>query len=524
MNETKIRQLLKEHVATYINNIAIELERFRDGWFDGFGFPMFGETSREYHEQVYFQSYLESYTRKLINGILHDICEEESTDKITWPEFEYHGIYNGYTNSECEQEFRFEFIDHDKKIGYRYTSVKLDEIDELLSDDTVKSIAVVLWQTEDDPPGFHYGDSRIRVILLWDLFEELFCELDEEEIRLMYDLFTDQVTQAVTRANSMISLVTLPGFTASYLYKTREETLRDLRKQIHDLSCFFIQHREYKSTEVNSRDLIHLYSLPEYFLAQQMERTFVGLSKHAKSFLTSEYLYRYFRNNPMFDYTPIVSGYLKSIELLLDVICVSYRNHHKIRCEEMKKFTLGNYIHFVKENDSIFREKLRPAKDVIIACLEGYLYESRNNLFHKDHFDTWERVEHIRTNTIFLYVALLGSIDSELFQAYPKILEIMNDDFDHLFQILERQRNTHFTLVIDGTEYSDVEMAKRNCGLFFYSSGRIKNTITFRRLVYDSFETIEISRQKVPTEVWLAEHHNMKSKRIWPPIDEVLQS
>lgn len=56
--------------------------------------------------------------------------------------------------------------------------------------------------------------------------------------------------------------------------------------------------------------------------------------------------------------TPIVSGYLKSIELLLDIICESFRNYHKIRCEEMKTFTLGNYIHFVDEHDNIFRDKL----------------------------------------------------------------------------------------------------------------------------------------------------------------------
>ncbi len=190
MRETELKHLLEEHVKVYINCIAIELERSHDHWIESFGFPMFGETSREYHEQVYFQSYLESYTRKLINGILHDVCSEESADKITWPELEYFGVYEGYTNAECEQKFKFEFINEDMKIGYRYAFVHLDEIDGLLTNDTVESIALVLWQNEDDPPGFTYDDPRIRVILLWDLFHELFCELDEDEIRLMYNLFT----------------------------------------------------------------------------------------------------------------------------------------------------------------------------------------------------------------------------------------------------------------------------------------------------------------------------------------------
>ncbi len=315
----------------------------------------------------------------------------------------------------------------------------------------------------------------------------------------------------------MISLVTLPGFTASYLYKSRDETLSNLRNDILGLSCFFVQHEEYKPTEENSKRIIQDFKITEYFLKNHMVRTFVGWSKHAKSFLTSEYLYRYFKNNPMFDYTPIVSGYLKSIELLLAVICESYRNFHKIRCEEMKKFTLGNYIHYLEKNEAIFREELRPAKDIIVACLNSYLVESRNNLFHKDHYNTWDRVEHIRTNTLFLYMALLGSIDSELFRANSKILDFVNDDFDRLFRILDNQQSTCFTLVIDEIEYTDCNIVKRNSGMIFYSSGLIKNTIIFRRLVYDSFEQVEISRKKMPSEVWIAETQNKKYKRIWPP-------
>ena len=110
MKESQLRKLLEERVESYINNIAKELEESHDRWFENFGFPIFGETSKEYHEQVYFQSYIESYTRKMINSILLEMCYEDCADKITCPEFEYLGVYNGYTNTECEQEFGFELI------------------------------------------------------------------------------------------------------------------------------------------------------------------------------------------------------------------------------------------------------------------------------------------------------------------------------------------------------------------------------------------------------------------------------
>lgn len=140
MRHNQLIKIIDNNIEIYINNIALELEQSHDHWFDDFGFPIFGQTSKEYHEQVYFESYFESYTRKLINSILKDICKDECADEIIWPESRYVGIYNGYTNVECEKEFCFEFINTDRKIGYRYTRVKLEEIDFLLKKETLKKL------------------------------------------------------------------------------------------------------------------------------------------------------------------------------------------------------------------------------------------------------------------------------------------------------------------------------------------------------------------------------------------------
>ena len=519
MKESQLRKLLEEHVETFINSIAKELEDSHDRWIESFGFPIFGETSKDYHEQVYFQSYLESYTRKLINGILYEMCYEDSADKITWPEFEYKGVYNGYTNTECEQEFGFEFINHDLKIGYRYTFVQPDDIDKLLTNSGVESIVLVIWQNEDESVGFHYSDPRVRVVLLWELFKELFCELEEEEIRLMYDLFIDYLSKAVSQANSMISLVTLPGFTPSYIYKTRNRALHDLREVVQRLTSFFVKHEDYKSTEEDSKQLIEKYKLPEFFLEHKMEQALVGKSKYAKSYLTSEYLYRYFKNNPMFDYTPIVSGYIKSIEQLLEAICVNYRNAHRIQLY-MGDYTMGSYTTFIDSNEMILREDLRSMKDVIVACLTSYRIESRNHLFHKDYFNSWERVEHIRDNTVFLFVALLGSVDATLFTYNPGILGYLNDDYDRMFCMLDSRTERQYTLIINGKEYTDMDKQRRDKGLIFNQNGQIQNTVIFRKFVYDHYEQIEVSWSNMPSEIWISEISNKKSKKIWPPADD----
>src|SRR5690606_5199181 len=105
--------------------------------------------------------------------------------------------------------------------------------------------------------------------------------------------------------------------------------------------------------------------LPQYFLTMRMEQAFVGFTDFARSYLTSEYLYRYFEGNSLFDYTPIVSGYIKSIEQLLHVICTRYRNsqHENLN---MGSYTLGQYMDYMKNHDGIYRDELRPAKDIII--------------------------------------------------------------------------------------------------------------------------------------------------------------
>ena len=284
MKEKQLTEILDRHVDSYINNIALELEADHAQRFDGFGFPLFGEITKQYHEQVYFQSYLESYTRQMINGILKDIFDDEVADEVSWPEFEYKGIYRGYTNTEYEQEFGFEFINRDTKVEYKFSSFHYDEIEELLAKGKVDNIVLVIWENKDEIIGFEYGDNRVKVILLWDLFHELFFELDEEEICSMYDLFINRVSNAVEQANSLISLTTLPGFTPSYLYKVRNETVATLRKDVRSLAYFSVNNSDFKQNETNSRQLIDTYKLAEYFLNKKYENVFVGTSDFAKSY------------------------------------------------------------------------------------------------------------------------------------------------------------------------------------------------------------------------------------------------
>lgn len=515
MREQPMKEILEKEVQNFIHNIAIELEQPHHQWFEDFGFPIFGETSKDYHEQVYFQSYLESYTRKMINSVLRHLFDNEVGNEIVWPEFDYPGIYNGYTNSECEQQFGFEFIDKDEKIGYRYVRIQMEEIDTLLKLGNVQSIKIILWQ-DNDLICFGYEDPRVSVICLKNLFQEQFFDLEQDEINIMYDLFKDYISKAVEEAKAMISLTTVPGFTRSYLHKTRQITAQTLAQEVASLSSFYVKHPNYKYVETNSQKLITDYRLQDYFLHNRMEYVFIGSQLPAKCFLTSEYLYQYFKDNPLFDYTPIVSGYIKSIEQLLNGICINYRNANHIEQRDMNSFTLGSYINFVKDNAGLFRTAVPDAHKIIVDCLDSYRIESRNNLFHKDTFSNWDRVETIRKNTIFLYVALLGAVNPSIVFRGSRIPGVLDESYDNLFNILDGQRYGSYTILLRGVEYQHYYKEPRAEALSFDPNGLLTNTIVFRKFDYDHDEQLVLSRFNMPLQVWMNDSYGNKVQMIWP--------
>lgn len=513
MRKEQLSQIMTEEVELFINNIAIELENRHDKWFDDFGFPIFGETSRDYHEQVYFQSYLESYTRDMINNILKKIFDDEVVEKIKWPELEFkrNNIYTGYTNKESEEKFGFEFINEDRKIGYCYTLIDPCTIDSKLQEFDVKKIVSISWE-EQGACSVGYGDERVSCICIKELFQQIFEDEDNKVIDERVELFIKKMRDAVNRAQEMISLVTVPGFTPLYLFKNKPLILEDLVSEMQSLEKFNVKDVNYKQTEKESKKLIDEYRLVEFFLENKLEEAFIGSSKFAKSFLTAEYLFRYFEKNPMFDYTPIVSGYIKSIEQILHTICISYCSSKKME-KDMTKYTMGNYIDFLKNHSDIWREEVQEASNIIVKCLESYKIQDRNRLFHKDYFDDWKRVKAIRENTIFLYTVLLGATNKTVLKSNKETLSLIDYRYNELFSVLNNSTSNMYSMEIDGEEYSGLVKKQRSKGLEFYKHGVIKNEIVFENI--DSNQRIKVSKNKMPEAIWETDICGKKTKKIW---------
>lgn len=80
----EIDKIVNDNLDSFYNSVFEARNRNHDELFENFGFAMFGTIPSEYYEQVYFASYLEYFTRQLLNGIIKDIAFDNSGDRFRW--------------------------------------------------------------------------------------------------------------------------------------------------------------------------------------------------------------------------------------------------------------------------------------------------------------------------------------------------------------------------------------------------------------------------------------------------------
>ena len=164
---------------------------------------------------------------------------------------------------------------------------------------------------------------------------------------------------------------------------------------------------------------------------QRIRRNFINGNKYellikegnfAKSFLTSEWLYKKYVMLEQLDNTFIVAGYLKSVEQLLwNIIKLTgkgkFINGKKIGTAKDDKIdtTLGSLEHFIIDsaNNDLFIDAFARNSFVILYIkkqISAWREKKRNGLFHKNQLKDKAKIESIREETIFLYFLILGSL------------------------------------------------------------------------------------------------------------------
>ena len=431
------------------------------------GFPMFKPGNDEFYQYAYYEESLEWYIRDfLVNAILGSLFSISFIECL-WPDTNG-AIHVRFSNESIEDVYPFEFIIARDEIrtGYRYTGLASNEVEKLLNDYELDRIIILDWT---DEIAEHFGNDVIGCDsdkVFSESAKHFFTAFFSDEL---YRIYVSKVKEAVENSNEEIGFQTIPRLSLRYLSSFKSELMGDLYKLDYTKLRYMVLDPENpKSAKFKdialSEDDYNL--LDSNYKEKGLYRALLGTEKFAKCFITAEYLYHIFREGNSFDYTSVVSGYLKSIEqLIYRIMQISlqkyagedywikgfypkWKNDYNIMSRQNPE-TKTLQVKFMPQNEEYFDITLAPLtwflhdndqylvseKENIHLLLRRFCSECRNDHFHKDNIEAFRDVERIRTNTLLLIYMIIGSCRlSGSIEDDKRLLGITDDDFDRLYK------------------------------------------------------------------------------------------
>lgn len=329
--------------------------------------------------------------------------------------------------------------------------------------------------------------SYNRPISVRAFFSEIFSTTE-------YELFLEVARNAICEAQNIIALKAVPQLRSNNMLIFKDVVIESFSEAAVAQRSYEFKDGVVPTSKVLSGQDIQ--TIGQAFFADKYREAIIGNSDFAKSFITSEYLFRSVSQGLGIDYTSIVVGYLKSIEQLMYLLYLSafgcnkrmqywdvcrhksekdfdptlpgFRYdpydttntrrqeyfYHKIRVgDEAMEF--GGLALFMRYYNKLWNVS-DDGKEYIYACLDDFRYSCRNAHFHKDNisFEEYGTVKRIRNNTQVLLFYLLGGF--KLLDTRSSAIEqlgVADYSFDRLFQnIWYRRRRTFWVKISGGYE------------------------------------------------------------------------
>lgn len=508
MELEQFSKVLKSQRLFFINKIKEEIEKDHVNWVNEDSYPEFSLLSEEYFEQKWYESYHEFYIREaLITPILSELLSPENLPDllVEWPNSKKEMIGHkmiGHNNLEFELKNPVEFyIDDDDRgrLGFRYSKINKrfsDDINHVFFDDDSEYKLEKLYILSFNGDAPCYGELNIQGLS----FEEFFDMYFTHE---MYEMFHDEIFDSVNEAKELIAIKSIPELTPKYLASYRYEIERRIIEA--ETSCYKVyglhltndEKNEFASLPADSKNLYRQnYS---GFDSDRLFRVLTGKAEFAKCLLTSEYLFDNIKNNNLIDFTSIISGYLKCVELLLSTIMDSFYPGYNY-----KKMTLGKmeeWLETIKEWrwNSIFVNQDTTLKETFISCVKCYRIECRNAHFHKHLVLKWDEVETIRNNTIFLCKLMLLSLKwrGNKYSTFS----FPDDRFDRICAFV-KENPYHPLLFIKSAEPKCREVLAEKKKYWDYTSDGYFEDVDLQFRETKGKEVIIINRNRLPDEVY----------------------
>lgn len=528
------------------------LKRFREAWLrssSGWNLEIFQYADPDFYFYRFAIDRQERSTKSLLTSIMYRVMER-------------YGL--SFDVPDDRRNVPFSFIMHvnDQTLGYKYDDFyENEDVNAILENYNVDSAFIIrTWKAGRSDEWIarenaHYLEdgAKVQAIKIEDFFNTYFAEGE-------YDLFIACMDKYLKMAREItgyksIGFLSSMNLAAQKVYE--EKVLADweydsYHYQIIDSSNKKIRKYLYLSSNEFPKSTLHVMSVN--YLDRGLFKTMIGSNEYAESFITSEWLFHSLDGKKNFDYTSVISGYLKSIEQLLHtIVMVNVDNNCKIsmsrannirekaydnavrifenrggawnelfvntKKEYRKKSfpyidlthnqieymdsSIGTFEFFLRNNPHIFIDP--SLSDTIADMVCCFRIECRNGYFHTHNLDDWSVVEKTRANAIYLYFVLLGvciiPLDKE---AELKMSEI--DRFDELCKKIREFRhfNTEFIFEYDDgrklnliydfinntIEYTD-DGIEHYVSLLFYSVDE------FSLEAYEKFDAGIMKEQKV---------------------------
>ena len=492
------------------------------------GFGFLNEHNENDHV-VKEEIFLEGCTRVfLINPIMKYLLDSHDMEN----EWQYGDTFANFTisNREYELSHCLEFIAvlDGKNVGIRYTSssysveetfvmerdsaftlrkAPIPGYDKLRTIDFLYSIdwsGLAGEELEKIHPSIDGLTSPSEDISIRAFFKKYFSA---EE----YDMVMLAAKNAIKRAKEIIALKAVPQLLSNNILQFKQSVLEDFSLERMRSLAYDFQNKNDKDV-LDSSDL---EIIENNFVNLGRCNALIGSADFAKSFITSEYLFKTVKEGLSIDYTSMVVGYLKSVEQLLYLLYVSAFEGNKgmyywdkcnktydFDCNKPAQYRYDPYDSRRKQEKYWHKKKsglhapeigglnifLRyfdkmwliseSGKEYVFKCLDDYRTYCRNSHFHKDNieFCEYDVVKRIRNNTHVCLYYLLGGfelMDESI--AKDEQLGIIDFRFEMLHQRIRQRGLRYFEAEFTDGSKSVLYYLNRDEKIEYDGAGRIKD-------------------------------------------------
>lgn len=474
-----------------------------------------------------------------------------------------------YSGEDCSphifsQCYPFAFIleDNNQKIAYRYVDFHdspdycaEDKAMECSKKYNVNSIKIIDWTNTTSLSSKrrrYYSYEKLNRMtehitlygFLYEYFPQEICKL-----------YVERVREAIIIAHNDIGFQTVSNLSCKHLFDFRREIIQKITQ-------FDISKTKYIEFSKNGELTNAVYELlPQLDYETIVNRCFKnnmigvlsGKNKFARCFMTSEHLYEMFKNDSQkyYDYSTVVSGYFKSVELLLEEAVIAAFSHSEygelwikanrtfgIEGENWRRnphpYGKGRQIKFLKRNQECFSTEMgsliyflhenkegwlvsEQGESIVFKCLRNYNQGCRNEHLHKDVITEFSTVESIRNNTVLCLLYILGGYKfyDTVSGDYTK-LGGADESYNRLYNALNSFPNSEIRYKIRFKNQNDIMGIRLHRDYSEYDAfGNVINDISFA--VVESFSLAELERvsTRINSNEIITININNMPERMW---------